>query len=94
MACILLWSHQMFMPGQFKSQHFDLTSPSVVSCMMMHSRSKSEDDLFLLTAVALVWTLHKKGKQTKQKIESQSLPFLFDLLGVSRLLSTLCWLAR
>ena len=68
-------------------QSYFSQTDKMVSCMMLDSSSESEDDLFLLTAVALVWTLHKKGKQTKQKIESQSLPFLFDLLGISRLLS-------
>ena len=63
--------------------------------MTTDSSSESEGDLFLLAAVALSLDFaQKKGKRKKKTVESKSMLFLLDLLGVSRRLLPLRLLAR
>ena len=88
----------MFTPGQFKSRCLGLTSPGLLKWCPVWWRTQAPRmrmTLFLLSSTShLVWNLRSKGKRTKKIFESKSPPFLFDLLGVSRPLSPLRWLAR
>ena len=57
--------------------------------MMTDSSSDSEDDFFLLAALALSLDFWAKKTDERKTLESKSPPFLLDLLGASRPLSPL-----